>query len=153
MNDNTITPRNTKFGSDKNEMVNKMNLVNVAITDEIKVKDFKSDSKFSYLNKRNEETTRQFHTSSTENRWNKEQRPYQVKVEEALNYRVIDLFNDSDHDKRLISRADIVLIMTLYKNGFEEFLEDYKKYAYNLKKERGYSFVSKPHYYLKSILG
>lgn len=83
-----------------------------------------------------------------------EARPYQIATEEALKLRVIDLFQDEDSQGyRLLSRADLILIFTLYKNGMEEFLEDYKNHVQMLKDERGYRFVPKPHYFLKNIIG
>lgn len=83
-----------------------------------------------------------------------EARYYQVSVEEALGMNIIDLFQDEDNSgHKLISRADIILIYTLYSGGMEEFLEDYKKYVRQMVTERGYKFVRKPHYYLKNLLG
>lgn len=83
-----------------------------------------------------------------------EARPYQIATEDALKLRVIDLFQDEDaQGYRLLSRADLILIFTLYANGMEEFLEDYKKHIQMLRDERGYKFVPKPHHYLKGIIG
>lgn len=82
-----------------------------------------------------------------------EARYYQLPIEEALNLNVIDLFKDNHNDKRLISRADIILIYTLYNNDLNDFLEQYKSHVLILNKDRGYKFVPKPHYYLKDILG
>lgn len=83
-----------------------------------------------------------------------EARPYQIATEDALKLRVIDLFQDEDaQGYRLLSRADIILIFTLYKGGMEEFLEDYLKYVEMLRDERGYRFVPKPHHYLKNLIG
>lgn len=83
-----------------------------------------------------------------------EARPYQIATEDALRLRVIDLFQDEDaQGYRLLSRADLILIFTLYANGMEEFLEDYKKHIQMLRDERGYKFVPKPHHYLKGIIG
>ena len=83
-----------------------------------------------------------------------EARPYQIATEDAMKLRVIDLFQDEDaQGYRLLSRADLILIFTLYANGMEEFLEDYKKHIQMLRDERGYKFVPKPHHYLKGIIG
>lgn len=82
-----------------------------------------------------------------------EARPHQIETEVALKLQPIDLLKDEDtNGKKLLSRADLILIFTLYKNGLEQFLEEYKSYVMDLKKERGYVVVNKPHYYLKGII-
>ncbi|MEG0296728.1 MAG: hypothetical protein RR620_08410 [Clostridium sp.] len=82
-------------------------------------------------------------------------RPYQINFKEACELKVIDLFNDTDvnSNQRLLSRADLVLIFSLYDNGLKEFLGEYRKYISDLNEKKGYTAVPKPHYFLKNILG
>ena len=82
-----------------------------------------------------------------------EARPHQIATEVALNLQPIDLLKDEDSNgKNLLSRADLILIFTLYSNGLEQFLDEYKEYVLELKRERGYVVVNKPHYYLKGVI-
>lgn len=82
-----------------------------------------------------------------------EARPHQLEVEVALNLQPIDLLKDEDtNGKKLLSRADLILIFTLYPNGLDQFLEEYKNYVEEMNKERGYRVINKPHYYLKSVI-
>lgn len=83
-----------------------------------------------------------------------EMKHYQMTVEDALKMDVIDLFQDEDiQGHRILSRADLILVFTLYKGGLEQFLDDYKEYVRTMQKERGFRFVNKPHHYLKNLLG
>lgn len=83
-----------------------------------------------------------------------EPRQHQLKVEDALNLRLIDLFTESDDNgHKFLSRADLILIFTLYPNGIEEFLSDYKNYVKTEIETKGYRVVNKPHFYLKNIIG
>ena len=85
---------------------------------------------------------------------NFELRANQILVENALSMRPVDLLQDEDtQGHRLLSRADLILIFTLYPNGLNEFLEDYKKYVRDIVDERGYKAVNKPHYFLKNLIG
>lgn len=82
-----------------------------------------------------------------------EARPHQIEVKVALNLQPIDLLKDEDvNGKKLLSRADLILIFTLYKNGLEQFLEEYKAYVLEEKRNKGYVVVNKPHYYLKGLI-
>ena len=82
-----------------------------------------------------------------------EARPYQIEFEKALELQPIDLLKDEDvQGRKLLSRADIILIFTLYTGGLDQFLEEYKEYIRNENEEKGYKFVKKPHYYLKSTI-
>lgn len=80
-------------------------------------------------------------------------RNHQIKVEDARNLRLIDLFTDESNVDKHLSRADLILIFTLYPNGLVEFLDEYLNYVENEVKTKGYKVVNKPHYYLKSIIG
>lgn len=80
-------------------------------------------------------------------------RNHQIKVEDARNLRLIDLFKDEVNVEKYLSRADLILIYTLYPDGLEEFLDDYLDYVENEVDTKGYKVVNKPHYYLKSIIG
>jgi hypothetical protein len=80
-------------------------------------------------------------------------RQHQIKVEDARNLRLIDLFKDEVNGDKHLSRADLILIYTLYPNGLEEFLDDYLDYVEREVEEKGYKVINKPHYFLKNIIG
>lgn len=80
-------------------------------------------------------------------------RQHQIKIEDAKNLRLIDLFIDEYNNEKQLSRADLILIYTLYDNGLEDFLNDYWDYVDNEVSTKGYKVVNKPHYFLKSIIG
>lgn len=80
-------------------------------------------------------------------------RPHQIKVEDARRLRLIDLFIDENNHEKQLSRADLILIYTLYDNGLNDFFNDYLDYVENEVDTKGYKVVNKPHFYLKSILG
>lgn len=85
---------------------------------------------------------------------NVEPRYYQIRVEEALNFNMVDLFKDEgEGGNKLLSRADLLLIFTIFKGGIEEFLNEYKKYVIEEKDKKGYVVVQKPHFFLKNLLG
>ena len=59
-----------------------------------------------------------------------EPKQHQIRVEDALNLRLVDLFTESDGaSHKYLSRADLILIFTLYPNGLSDFLEDYISYV------------------------
>lgn len=80
-------------------------------------------------------------------------REHQITVEEARKLRVIDLFSEEISGINHLSRADIILIYTLYPRGLEEFHKDYLNYVEEKVRTKGYQVINKPHYYLKSIIG
>lgn len=80
-------------------------------------------------------------------------RNHQIRVEDARNLRLIDLFTEEVNGDKHLSRADLILIFTLYPNGLEEFLEDYLDYVENEVETKKYKVVNKPHYYLKGVIG
>lgn len=80
-------------------------------------------------------------------------RNHQIRVEDARNLRLIDLFTEEVNSDKHLSRADLILIYTLYPNGLVEFLEEYLKYVEHEVATKSYKVVNKPHYYLKGIIG
>lgn len=80
-------------------------------------------------------------------------RNHQIRVEDARNLRLIDLFTEEVNSDKHLSRADLILIYTLYPNGLVEFLEEYLKYVEHEVATKNYKVVNKPHYYLKGIIG
>ena len=80
-------------------------------------------------------------------------RNHQIRVEDARSLRSIDLFTEEVNSDKHLSRADLILIFTLYPNGLQEFLDDYLDYVEREVKTKGYKVVNKPHYYLKGIIG
>lgn len=83
-----------------------------------------------------------------------EPRAHQITVEDARLLRPVDLLQDEDtQGHKLLSRADLILIFTLYPNGINEFLEDYLEYVEHEVETKKYKVVNKPHYYLKNIIG
>lgn len=83
-----------------------------------------------------------------------EPRQHQISVEDARALRPIDLLQDEDNNgHKLLSRADLILIFTLYPNGLQEFLEDYLQYVEDEVETKKYKVVNKPHYFLKNIIG
>ncbi|HSQ87986.1 hypothetical protein [Romboutsia sp.] len=83
-----------------------------------------------------------------------EPRNHQIRVEDARNLILIDLFMDEDgNGGKHLSRADLILIFTLYPTGLNGFLDDYLNYVEEEVKNKGYKVVNKPHYFLKNIIG
>lgn len=83
-----------------------------------------------------------------------EPRAHQITVEDARNLRAIDLLQDEDtQGHKLLSRADLILIFTLYPNGLNEFLEDYLQYVEEEVKTKKIKVVNKPHCFLKNLIG
>lgn len=80
-------------------------------------------------------------------------RNHQIRVEDARNLRLIDLFTEEVNNDKHLSRADLILIFTLYPNGLVEFLNEYLEYVEHEVRTKGYKVVNKPHYYLKGIIG
>ena len=83
-------------------------------------------------------------------------RDSQIYAREVINWEAINLLEDEDSQgHRLLSRADLILIFTLYnRRGLDGFLEEYISYANNFISEYGDgAIIKKPHYYLKSIIG
>ena len=80
-------------------------------------------------------------------------RNHQIRVEDARNLRLIALFTEEVNNDKHLSRADLILIYTLYPNGLVEFLEEYLEYVEHEVETKGYKVVNKPHYYLKGIIG
>ena len=83
-------------------------------------------------------------------------RDYQIYAKEVLEWEVVDLLQDEDvQGHRLLSRADLILIYTLYsKSGMEGFLSEYIRYAKEYIERHGENaIIIKPHHYLKKLIG
>lgn len=83
-------------------------------------------------------------------------RDYQIYAKDSLEWEVIDLLQDEDvQGYRLLSRADLILIFSLYnKTGLEGFLDEYIKYAKEYIGKYGENAVIlKPHLFLKQLIG
>lgn len=81
-------------------------------------------------------------------------RHHQIETEIAMELQVTDLLKDTkDNDEQqiAISKADIILIFSIYKGGMIEFFELYKQYVADCKQRR-YRVVSKPHWMLKRLI-
>lgn len=80
-------------------------------------------------------------------------RNHQIKVEDARKLRIIDLFTEEYNNEKQLSRADLILIYTLYDGGLQDFLYEYLEYVEREVETKGYKVVNKPHFYLKSAIG
>lgn len=85
-----------------------------------------------------------------ENRGQFELRHHQIEIEIALELQVTDLLKDKDDIGIAISKADIILIFSIYKGGMIEFFEIYKNYILDCKQKR-FRAVDKPHWFLKRL--
>ena len=79
-------------------------------------------------------------------------RYYQLKVETALKLKPYDLFLEGEDGRAHLSKGDIILIYSLFKGGVIEFYDYYIKYVNDVVKEKNYSVVHKPHYFLKNCV-
>lgn len=75
-------------------------------------------------------------------------RHHQIDIERAMELQVTDLLKDKDDEQIAISKADIILIFSIYKGGMIEFFELYQKYVNECRQKR-YKAISKPHWFLK----
>lgn len=82
-----------------------------------------------------------------------EPRQHQIKVEDARALRPIDLFTDEVNGDKHLSRADLILIYSLFPHGLEEFLDEYLDYVDREVETKKYKVVNKPHYFLKNLIG
>lgn len=80
-------------------------------------------------------------------------RNHQIKVEDARKLRIVDLFAEEYNGEKQLSRADLILIYTVYDEGLQDFLYEYLEYVEKEVETKGYKVVNKPHFYLKSIIG
>lgn len=83
-------------------------------------------------------------------------RDYQLFAKDILHWEVIDLLQDEDnYGHRLLSRADLILIYTLYnKTGIEGFYNEYMNYVRDKFQAFGETgVVQKPHIFLKNLIG
>ena len=79
-------------------------------------------------------------------------RGYQIRVEDALNLKPYDLMMNGDDGRVHLSKADVILIYTMFKGGIIEFYDKYIEHVKEMVKENGYVVVPKPHYFLKNII-
>lgn len=77
-----------------------------------------------------------------------ELRNHQIETDRALELQVTDLLKDSDEERIAISKADIILIFSIYEGGIIEFFNLYKKYIMECKQKR-WKACDKPHWFLK----
>ena len=79
-------------------------------------------------------------------------RPTQITIEEALRLTPIDLLKDEDQaGRKLLSRADIILVYTFFTD-LKEFLRKYQTDAEEGRRNNGYKYCYKPHFYLKNLI-
>ena len=87
-------------------------------------------------------------TITSENLREFELRHHQIYIERADELKVTDLLKDTDEEGIAISKADLILIFTIYDDGIKEFFKLYKKYIEECKQRR-WNVIDKPHYFLK----
>lgn len=79
-------------------------------------------------------------------------RPTQITIEEALKMTPIDLLQEEDQaGRKYLSRADIILVYTFFTD-LKEFLRKYQEDAEEGRKNYGYKYCYKPHFYLKNLI-
>ena len=81
---------------------------------------------------------------------NFELRHHQVEIDIATELQVTDLLKDKDERGIAISKADLILIFSIYKGGVIEFFEIYKSYVIDCKQKR-FRGCDKPHWFLKRL--
>ena len=77
-----------------------------------------------------------------------ELRNHQIETDRALELQVTDLLKDADEERIAISKADLILIFTIYDDGIKEFFKLYKEYVEECKQRR-WKAIDKPHWFLK----
>ena len=87
-------------------------------------------------------------TTTSENLREFELRHHQIYIERADELKVTDLLKDTDEEGIAISKADLILIFTIYDDGIKEFFRLYKNYIEECKQRR-WRAVDKPHWFLK----
>jgi len=76
-------------------------------------------------------------------------RHHQVSIERGAELLVTDLLKDENDEEQIaISKADIILIFSIYEGGIIEFFNLYKKYVNDCKEKR-WRACDKPHWFLK----
>lgn len=75
-------------------------------------------------------------------------RHHQIDIERALELQVTDLLKDKDDEQIAVSKADIILIFSIYEGGIIEFFNLYRKYINDCRQKR-FRAVDKPHWMLK----
>ena len=92
--------------------------------------------------------TRATQTITSENLREFELRHHQIYIERADELKVTDLLKDTDEEGIAISKADLILIFTIYDDGIKEFFKLYKEYVEECKQRR-WKVIDKPHWFLK----
>lgn len=82
---------------------------------------------------------------------NFELRSNQMFVKDALKLTIEDMIREQPKDKHTLSRADIILIFTVY-GSLDVFFNKYKEYLRDCERAE-YIYCQPPHYYLKYQIG
>lgn len=82
---------------------------------------------------------------------NFELRPNQMFVKDALKLTIEDMIKEQPKDKHTLSRADIILIFTVY-GSLEGFFKKYQGYLQECEGAE-YIYCQPPHYFLKYQIG
>ena len=75
-------------------------------------------------------------------------RHHQIEIDRAMELQVTDLLKDTDEEKIAISKADLILIFSIYEGGVIEFFNLYKDYVNDCRQKR-WKAVDKPHWFIK----
>ena len=82
---------------------------------------------------------------------NFELRSNQMYVRDANGLTIEDMIKEQPKDRHTLSRADIILIFTVY-GTLETFFKQYKDYVGECERAE-YIYCQPPHYYLKYQIG
>lgn len=82
---------------------------------------------------------------------NFELRPNQIFLKDALKLSIEDVVKEQPKDKHTLSRADIILIFSVY-GSLEGFFNKYRLYLAECEKAE-YIYCQPPHYFLKYQIG
>lgn len=82
---------------------------------------------------------------------NFELRSNQMFVKDALKLTIEDLVKEQPKDKHTVSRADIILIFSVY-GSLDSFFTKYRTYLTECERAE-YIYCQPPHYYLKYQIG
>ena len=86
-----------------------------------------------------------------ENNTTFELRNNQVYLEDAVKITIEQMVKEQPKDKHTISRADIILIFTVY-GGLDVFYKKYQEYIEDCYRSN-YKYCNTPHYFLKYQIG
>lgn len=82
---------------------------------------------------------------------NFELRSNQMYVRDALALSIEDMIKEQPKDRHTLSRADIILIFTVY-GSLDVFFRKYQQYVVDCERSE-YIYCQPPHYYLKYQIG